>query len=238
MIDDYWQSSPFGKDSIFNPSFDEKQKELKKQREEKQLFQANNNSKPSWSKMLTNYPGKNIKTLDLYNEIGGQFPKFKNEQELNNSYLANSCSFRMSRGLNLSDIKLPGKSDKTQLVLIGADKDKYWGRVKELYPILKQKLGKPILEITLKKALLGEKKESMSTDQMKKLKENKGIIMFEVSGWGDATGHFTLWDGNNLIYPGNPSHDDPNSELYYFNMKYEVNKKVIQTNKIILWDLK
>jgi hypothetical protein len=32
MIDEYWESSPFGKDSIFNPSFDEKQRDEKEKR--------------------------------------------------------------------------------------------------------------------------------------------------------------------------------------------------------------
>ncbi len=60
-------------------------------------------------------------------------------------------------------------------------------------PIFKKKLRKPILEITLKKALSGENKVSMPNDQMKKFEENKGIIMFGVSGWGDATGHFDVF---------------------------------------------
>lgn len=33
MANDYWESSPFGKDSIFNPSFDENQEENKKQKD-------------------------------------------------------------------------------------------------------------------------------------------------------------------------------------------------------------
>jgi hypothetical protein len=50
--------------------------------------------------------------------------------------------------------------------------------------------------------------------------------------------------GNNLIYPGAPQHNDPTSEYYYFNMKYEQYhpiKKiniVIQTDEIKLWELK
>jgi hypothetical protein len=67
--------------------------------------------------------------------------------------------------------------------------------------------------------------------------------MFKVSGWSDASGHFTLWDGKDLIYPGEGTprtspHNDPNSEYYYFNMKYEQNGKVIQTDEIKLWELK
>lgn len=29
---------------------------------------------------------------------------------------------------------------------------------------------------------------------------SKGIILFEVSGWGDATGHFTLWNGSKVAH--------------------------------------
>ncbi|WP_223255392.1 T6SS effector amidase Tae4 family protein [Flavobacterium sp. LM4] len=84
----------------------------------------------------------------------------------------------------------------------------------------------------------------MSITDWDKLKKLKGIIMFKVSGWGNASGHFTLWDGKNLIYPGGAQHDDPLSEYYYFNMKYEVyhpvKKKniVVQTDEIKLWELK
>lgn len=68
--------------------------------------------------------------------------------------------------------------------------------------------------------------------------------MFDVSGWGDASGHFTLWDGKKLIYPGGAEYDDPNSDSYYFSMIKHIwnNRKeeltLIQTNKIRIWELK
>ncbi|SEO85589.1 hypothetical protein SAMN05444671_1219 [Flavobacterium sp. CF108] len=61
---------------------------------------------------------------------------------------------------------------------------------------------------------------------------------------GNASGHFTLWNGTNLIYPGEAQHNDPTSPYYYFKMKYEVfdpNKNktiIIQTDEIKLWELK
>jgi hypothetical protein len=27
----------------------------------------------------------------------------------------------------------------------------------------------------------------------------KGVIMFNVKGWDDATGHFDLWDGGDMV---------------------------------------
>lgn len=193
--------------------------------------------KPSWSDMSINYPDTSILTIDLYTSIGGQFPKYNSQTDLLNGPYANSCAFRMSRGLNLSNRKLPPKDNKNQLVLKGGDKLNYWGRVRELYPILKKMCCKPDWEKVLKKAGIGEEKEKLTSSDWDFLNNNKGIIMFEVSGWGDASGHFTLWDGAHLAYPGNPEHDDPNSDYYYFNMKYESNSKVIQTDKIVLWVL-
>lgn len=61
--------------------------------------------------MIKNYPNSSIKSKDLYSDIVGTFPKFKTDEELLSSYLANSCAIRMSRGLNLNGFKLP-KSNK------------------------------------------------------------------------------------------------------------------------------
>lgn len=61
MIDEYWESSPFGKDSIFNPSFDEKQKEERVKREEKAKQNENNRKR------------ENNKGGDDYYNYKGQF---------------------------------------------------------------------------------------------------------------------------------------------------------------------
>ena len=34
------------------------------------------------------------------------------------------------------------------------------------------------------------------------LQGRKGIIIYEVSGWADATGHADLWDGSKCVYKG------------------------------------
>ena len=69
------------------------------------------------------------------------------------------------------------------------------------------------------------------------------FLKFSFQGWSDASGHFTLWDGNHLIYPGGAEHDDPQSSKYYFHMLYPTNKKngdldFVQTNRIRIWELK
>lgn len=206
--------------------------------------------RPRWEDMIKFYPNSLVKTIDLYKTIGGEFPSYKDDEQMyKEKYLVNSCAVRMSRGLNLSGLKLPKDNSKYRAigskggVMKSKEQDYYWLRVAELAKYLKDIWGEPDIVFKLKKAKVGESKEGLTAADWAKLRSKKGVIVFKVSGWGDATGHFTLWNGTNLIYPGNPAHDNPNSEYYYFNMKYEqLSKqgelKVIQTDQIELWELK
>lgn len=205
-------------------------------------------TRPKWDDMIKNYPNTSVDVITLYNEIGNGLIDLYNKSAED---WENTCSFRMSKGLNYSGFKLPYNNSKYRAegtkgggVHVGKDKLNYWYRVGELGRYMDEHLGTPELDLTLKKAGVGEKKIGLSTENWDKLSKLKGIIMFKVSGWGNASGHFTLWDGKNLIYPGGAQHDDPTSEYYYFNMKYEqyhtIKKKnvVIQTDAIKLWELK
>ena len=40
----------------------------------------------------------------------------------------------------------------------------------------------------------------------------KGIISFHVSGWGDATGHISLWNGKKVLYTGNRNYFKANGK--------------------------
>lgn len=203
--------------------------------------------RPSWRDMIKNYPNSSVDVITLYNEIGNGLIGYYNKSATD---WENTCAFRMSKGLNYSGFKLPYDNSKYKAkgakggVHKGDDKLNYWYRVKELGKYLEDHLGKPEFDETLKKAGLGQAKEDLSKENWDKLRKMKGIIMFKVSGWGNASGHFTLWDGSNLIYPGDPQHNNPNSEYYYFKMKYErydSSKRtniVIQTDEIKLWELK
>lgn len=197
--------------------------------------------RPSWADMIKNYPNSSIDVATLYNEIGNGLIDLYNKSAED---WENTCSFRMSKGLNYSGFKLPYNNSKYKAkgakggVHIGKDKLNYWYRVKELGKYLEEHLGSPEFDETLQKASIGQRKIGLSQTKWDELKKLKGIIMFKVSGWGNASGHFTLWDGQNLIYPGDPQHNNPASEYYYFHMKYEQNGKVIQTDEIKLWILK
>lgn len=176
----------------------------------------------TWAEMLKNYPNSSFHTKDLYDEIGGGLPELYSNNP--NSW-ENSCAIRMSRALNYSGMKLKHAPSKGGNIK-GDDGFNYWIRVKDLQKYLVDTLPKPNVD---KAGAIGVVNE---------FKNKRGIVVFDVSGWGNATGHFTLWDGNHLIYPGDPIHDDPRSEYYYFHMKYVQNYRTIKTTRIRLWQLK
>ncbi|SEO85532.1 Type VI secretion system (T6SS), amidase effector protein 4 [Flavobacterium sp. CF108] len=220
-------------------------------------------TRPKWDDMINNYPNSSVDVITLYNEIGNGLYEMLQK----NSAWENTCAFRMSKGLNYSGFKLPYNNFKYRAtgtsggVHIGKDKLNYWYRVRELATYLIDHLGSPEIDIKLDKLQIPNalkkntgltlfewqqiktNKNKISDIDWKRLKTIKGIITFDVSGWNDASGHFTLWDGKNLIYPGGPEHDDPTNDKYYFSMIYPIKKKngdldLVQTNRVRIWELK
>jgi len=73
-----------------------------------------------------------------------------------------------------------------------------------------------------------------------KLAGRNGIVAFEVSGWGDASGHFTLWDGGAKTLAYADGHDDPGNNMFYFwltNVNPE-RTKLVQVVRVKFWELK
>jgi hypothetical protein len=93
----------------------------------------------------------------------------------------NTCAVRMSYILNQSGILIPHVPGKT---VSGSDNRWYFHYVKDVIIFLNQIWGKP--DIIISYPLSGGDTE---------LSGKKGMILFEVSGWGDARGHATLWNG-------------------------------------------
>jgi hypothetical protein len=84
----------------------------------------------------------------------------------------------MSYILNQSGVIVPSASDKT---VTGADKRNYFYRVADVISFLSSRWGKP---------------EIVKYPSLDSLSGKRGIILFEISGWPDAVGHATLFDGN------------------------------------------
>lgn len=93
---------------------------------------------------------------------------------------SNTCAVRMSYILNYSGTLIPHIPGQTAS---GADKRWYFFRVKNLIAFLKQRWGNADSIIKYPPSGGGA------------LAGKKGLILFEVSGWTDAEGHATLWNG-------------------------------------------
>jgi hypothetical protein len=93
---------------------------------------------------------------------------------------SNTCAVRMSYILNQSGLVIPTIAGKT---VSGADRRQYFFRVKDLIAFLQQRWGKP--------EIVNYPPSGGGT-----LAGKKGIVLFEVSGWSDAAGHATLYNGS------------------------------------------
>jgi hypothetical protein len=92
----------------------------------------------------------------------------------------NTCAVRMSYILNQAGMTIPHIPGQT---VSGADKRWYFYRVRNLIAFLGQRWGKA--EIVKYPPSGGGA-----------LAGKKGVILFEVSGWSNAEGHATLFNGS------------------------------------------
>lgn len=178
-------------------------------------------NRPSWADMKLHYPGNNVSIGFLYN---GKIQGGLTNKDTDERY-ANTCAIRMSYALLRSGFALQANDGS----ILGGDKKWYWIRVTSLraelvkrfkgfdaelkFDLLPRSAGssqaklKPVAVARRVKA-----QEFIDTH----LKGKQGIVVFNVAGWKNASGHFTLWDGkkNELAYA--PGHDDPRTDDYYF----------------------
>lgn len=104
----------------------------------------------------------------------------------------NTCVIRMSKAFNYaagSRFAIPG-GRAGMLTVKGADKLNYAIRVTEFIDYLSAQYGAADI------VKLGEAIE------VEPFLGKTGIIAWSVNGWGDARGHFTLWNGREGLYVG------------------------------------
>ncbi|MFO0612747.1 MAG: T6SS effector amidase Tae4 family protein [Polyangiaceae bacterium] len=90
---------------------------------------------------------------------------------INMAWVTNTCVIRVCYALNRCGITIhDGEGMHTAR---GGDGYRYGYRVSEFKTYMERKFGPP-----------------------QKYSGQRGIIMFQVSSWSDATGHFDLYDGN------------------------------------------
>jgi hypothetical protein len=128
----------------------------------------------------------------------------------------------------------------------------YWIRVSDLKPYLikrfkgaDEELRLPVIPAGLVEnvdamiPIFEERRRLAKAWLDAKLSNRKGIVVFEVSGWGDASGHFTLWNGTSKKLAYAEAHDDPASNTYYFWLTaLSAQKKLIQVVEVKFWGLK
>jgi hypothetical protein len=90
----------------------------------------------------------------------------------------NACAIRMSYSLNYSGVQVGTGEWAT---VSGADKKLYIYRVKDLLKYLQTNFG--------------EADKTVNSPKPIDFEGMKGILVFNVSGWSNASGHATLWDG-------------------------------------------
>lgn len=172
-------------------------------------------AKPSFTMMWDAFPDHtNYPTLrDLHNFIGGSLTKNIDVPGFGPN--GNTCAVRMSRALNYGNFPVSAKLVKSLGIgtMIGADGMLYLFRVRELKTYLKSALAVTPNKVTKDfSAAFGKK---------------QGIIAFEVTGWSDASGHVTLWDGSAF----REAHDD------YRNLKDDPATRLVEptTTSMSLW---
>lgn len=131
--------------------------------------------KPSFTKAWAYFTDVNVPVKDVGKKIGGNV-----QINIDSGVFQNACPIRMSYVLNKTGILIP--SGKKYAVVSGKDKNQYMYRVNDMISYLEEVFGKP--DVTIKSP-----KES-------DFKGKKGIIVFSGSGWSNARGHVTLWDGS------------------------------------------
>jgi hypothetical protein len=92
----------------------------------------------------------------------------------------NTCAVRMSYILNSAGVHIPFIKNQT---VSGADKRWYFHYVRDVIVFLKQRWGVADLIAPYPPHGGGP------------LAGKKGVVLFEVSGWNDAVGHASLWNG-------------------------------------------
>ncbi|WP_367989724.1 type VI secretion system amidase effector protein Tae4 [Vibrio sp. NTOU-M3] len=156
------------------------------------------------------------KASEVYPLVGGHVAKLYESDPI--SY-ANACALRMSRGFNYGGFPVPsGTIIETYPIyrVRGADQKAYILRVKDLIKYIEFNWGNPEYE--------------MDPTDISEISGKKGVIIISVSGWNDASGHVTLWDGSKT--GDGSSYQDPS----YFPSRYP--DGTVKAKKVMLWELK
>lgn len=132
----------------------------------------------NFEKMWDAYPAPGGSADEAKHIIGGR---------ATSDGIDNTCVLRVSRAFNYSGNLIPRSSTDEILTIKGGDGRNYAIRVREFTRYMRRKYGAPSYEHEYPAPGGGEVPASF--------KGRQGVIIFEVEGWTDATGHADLWNG-------------------------------------------
>lgn len=142
---------------------------------------------PNYDELVPNYPtSKDAAAVRA--AVGGAVDK---------SWYKNTCIIRISKALNYAKHPIPPDSG-TFKTRKGADGMWYGLGVQQFWEYLIKHYGKP--------TVYSERDKRSGRIPYEKFKGYQGIIGFRVKGMEDASGHFTLFNGVDLVYGGD-AHD-------------------------------
>jgi len=207
MIDEYWQSSPFGTDSIFNPSWDERQKEERvKQEENNSNKDATNLTRPKWSKVYTGYPKNASGTDDM--AADAVFKSILGDNYDRRTF-TNACATRVSLGLlnggiNVKKEFIIQKGDfKGKGFITSAINLKNWLSKNEIFGVADEKIDGPSNLVDVRNIIGGR----------------NGVYVILGGFANGITGHATLWLGTNKDVVGGHNYVSYGGTIYFWELK-------------------
>lgn len=115
-------------------------------------------------------------------------------------WITNTCTIRMSYSLNNTGAKLDPE------IVAGLDRSKIIrdastpSKKNDLYIITVEEFAKYMLRKYGRPQIVHSASKGENLQQATLADKQRGIILFAVKGWSDATGHFDLWDGANAAH--------------------------------------
>jgi len=140
-----------------------------------------------------------------------------------NDWISNTCALRMSFTLSTLGVNIVEKTQtdpdtkRTTRLRLSAAKNPKTGapryayfRVAVLDQFMREKYGLPAKEIVKPGK---DKLDNLGVDPAE-FKDLKGIIRFNIPIWSDASGHFDIWDGQNML---EGHHNNAETKARYFS---------------------
>lgn len=147
--------------------------------------------RPSFSSAWGAFTAVQLPVIAVGKKIGGNVQK---NIELPVGGFENACPIRMSYVLNTTGF--PIRRSSHFATVSGANGQQYMFRVGDMMTYLEREFGKP--------------DKTVRSPKPSDFANMKGIIVVKGRGWGNATGHVTLWDGRKCADSCHLMHDPDN----------------------------